>query len=68
MATSHRRAPRPLNNSRGNSRVPTLILKAVEDAPHCRMTKSSASVTRYRLLRTDGAPAKPFGLSGETLK
>jgi hypothetical protein len=27
MAASRRRAPRPLNNPRGNSRVPTPILK-----------------------------------------
>jgi len=34
-------------------------------ASNLRLVKSSGSVTRYRLLRTNGAPAKPFGLCGE---
>jgi hypothetical protein len=34
-------------------------------ASDLRLGESSGSVTRYRLLRTNGAPAKPFGLSGE---
>jgi hypothetical protein len=47
------------------SRRQPLVLRAI--SLNATGWESSGSVTRYKLLKTNGAPAKPFGLSRETL-